>query len=92
MTKVIVLSTVLGLSALGMACGDSGTNVNVNAKPANVATPAPVATVAPATPAATVATNANMANSANKMAPAPNKMSNVKPAANMPKGTATPKS
>jgi len=87
MTKVIVLSTVLGLSALGMACGDSGTNVNVNAKPANVATPAPAATVAPATPAVNVATNANMANTANKMA-------DVKPAANMPKAnaTATPKS
>ena len=52
MTKVIVLSTVLGLSALGMACGEAASN-NGN-KPANNAntstpTPAPVNTATPAT-------------------------------------------
>ena len=60
MTKVIVLSTVLGLSALGMACGGAE-NTNVTVKPANVATPAP------ATPASTMApaTNVAPANAAN---------------------------
>lgn len=42
MTKVIVLSAVLGLSALGMACSDSS-NTNVTVKPANVAPPVNVA-------------------------------------------------
>lgn len=85
MTKVIVLSTVLGLGALGIACGDAAPANNTANKPAN--TPAPVATVAPATPAATVANTANTANTANKMAT---------PAANAPKANAnakaTPKS
>lgn len=49
MRNVIVLSTVLGLSALGMACGDAATNVNINANRATntVATPMPVNTATP---------------------------------------------
>lgn len=91
MKKVIALSTVLGLSALGMACGDAAPANNAANKPANTATPAPVATVAPATPAV----NANATNTANKMAD--NKAADtVKPAANAPKANAnaaaTPKS
>lgn len=85
MKKVIVLSTVLGLSALGMACGEAASNNAAN-KPANVnvSTPAPVSTVAPvSTPAA----NTNMTN-ANK----PANTAAVPPAANKPaNATATPK-
>ncbi len=77
MTKVIVLTTVLGLSALGMACGDAAPANNTANKPTNVATPAPAATVAPATPAA----NVPAANATNK--PAANA-----PAANAPKANA----
>ena len=73
MKKIIVLSTVLGLGALGMACGEAAPANNAANKPANVATPAPVATVAPATPAA------NAAPAANTAAPAANA---AKPAAN----------
>ena len=86
MKNVIVLSTVLGLSALGMACGDSGTNVNVTAKPANVAvsTPAPVSTpISISTPVANAPANANKP-AAN--APA----SNMKPA-NAPVASPTKK-
>jgi hypothetical protein len=49
MKKVIALSTVLALGALGMACGDTAPNTNsTNVKPANTATPAPVNTATPA--------------------------------------------
>ncbi len=78
MKKVIVLSTVLGLSALGMACGEAASNNANTNKPAinaNTTNVAPVSTPA-STPAAT---NVNT-NSA-----APN--SNVKPSGNT---TATP--
>ena len=51
MKKVIVLSAVLGLSALGMACGDAASNANKPANNANTSppTPAPVNTATPAT-------------------------------------------
>ena len=53
MTKVFVLSAVLGLSALGMACGNepAANNKNGNVKPATPTTTAPAtpATTAPAT-------------------------------------------
>ncbi len=85
MKKLIVLSTVLGLSALGMACGE-GSNTNVTVKPANTvvnaATPAPVNTATPAAnvtapnanapKANTTAPNAN-APKANTAAPSPTK-------------------
>ena len=46
MKKVIVLSAVLGLGALGMACGETPAN-NANTKPSTPAsTPAPVSTTA----------------------------------------------
>ncbi len=71
MTKIIVLSTVLALSAMGMACGDAGTNVNVNAKMANtmapVSTPAAMNTATPVS-SMTPAMNAN-APKTNMMAP-----------------------
>jgi len=76
MKKVILLSTVLGLGALGMACGESANvSVNVN-KPANAvlvnaATPAPVNTATPATNVTAPNANAPKANV---------------PAANAPKG------
>ena len=74
MKKVIVLSTVLGLSALGMACGDvPANNANAN-KPAN--TPAPVSTPM-STPASTPASNMTNGNSAMKPA---NSNSAMKPA------------
>ena len=81
MKKVIVLSTVLGLGALGMACGDTGTNVNVNAtKPANAVvvnamTPAPVTTPATTNTMAPANMNTN-----STMKPAMNANSNMKPA------------
>ncbi len=83
MTKVIVLSTVLGLSALGMACGDSGTNVNVNAKPSNSTnTVTPANTMAPAN--TTAPSNSNMTPMNSNMKPANSTMapanSNMKPA------------
>jgi hypothetical protein len=60
MKKVIALTAALGLSALGMACGGAdNTNVNVNAKPANVAN------VAPASSPVTVASPINTAPSTN---------------------------
>ena len=72
MTKVIVLSTVLGLSALGMACGETATNVSVNAnKPA--ANVAPVSTPATVTtPAANVPATNTMAANNSAMKPAAN--------------------
>ena len=67
MTKVFVLSAVLGLSALGMACGNepaaNNKNGNTNVKPATPTTTAPAtpATTAPATPATTApATSSTM--------------------------------
>lgn len=74
MKKVIVLSTVLGLSALGMACGEAA-NTNTANKPANnanVATPAPAATAAPATTPAANATVANATPAASATKPAAN--------------------
>lgn len=56
MTKAIVLSTVLGVSALGLACGAPAANNTNVAKPATPAAATPAATVAPATsPAASPA-------------------------------------
>jgi hypothetical protein len=57
MKKVIVLSTVLGLSALGMACGDAAPANNAANKPANTANTAPANTNAK--PAGNVNSNAN---------------------------------
>jgi hypothetical protein len=79
MKKVIVLSTVLGISALGMACGEAAnTNTSAN-KPANVTVNANVATPAPA---ATVAanTNANAAASTSDKAPVANATNTAKSA------------
>ena len=85
MKKVIVLSTVLGLSAMGMACGESSTNVNINAnRPANNANSMmadnSMTTTTPAmTPANTMSTNmgnGSMSNTGNM-----NSMSN-RPAGN----------
>lgn len=69
MTKVIVLSTVLGLGALGMACGEAPAN-NVNIKVST--TPAPVANVAPV----------NVAPPANAPANVPANAMGARPAAN----------
>lgn len=76
MKKVIVLSAVLGLGAIGMACGESANNTNT-AKPMNVN-----AAVNTANVAANTAMNAanQMSNAANQMANAANAM---KPATNM---------
>lgn len=89
MTKVIVLSTVLGLSALGMACGEAPANNAANKPAANTTNVAPVSTPATVTtPANTMAPNSNApaANASNSaMKPATNTMapnSNMKPAAN----------
>lgn len=71
MKKVIVLSAVLGLGALGMACGETPAN-NTNTKPSTPAsTPAPVATTN------TMSSNTTMGNttSGNAVKPA-NSMSN----------------
>ena len=81
MTKVFVLSTVLGLSALGMACGDAA-NTNVTVKPANVM---PVNT---ATPMATAPVN--QATPMTPPANAPKANVTTTPAANAPKATMTP--
>ena len=89
MKKVFVLSAVLGLSALGMACGGTATNNanNTNAvKPANTATPAPtVAAVSPAT-TTNVAPATNATNSANSSTMKP--ANAMTPAANATKDTA----
>ncbi len=78
MTKVIVLTTVLGLGALGMACGDSS-NTNVTVKPANVSNttvvaPVNTAPVSTPVPMTTPATNMSNVKPANTMPP-----SNMKP-------------
>lgn len=68
MKKVIALSTVLALGALGMACGETAPNANTGNtnKPANTSTPAP------ATPAATTPmANVNAPGNANKPADKP---------------------
>ena len=58
MKKVIVLSAVLGLGALGMACGETPAN-NANTKPSTPAsTPAPIAT----TPMNTMPSNTTTGN------------------------------
>ena len=89
MKKVIVLSTVLGLSALGMACGDAATNTAANNANKPAMNAAPVSTPATvASPVTTPATNAPMANAANSAmkpaANAPAANSAMKPAANAP--------
>ncbi len=81
MKKVIALSTVLGMGALGMACGDAS-NVNVNV---NKAVSTPVRTMTP-TPAATMSPAANMGNSTMS-----NANSAVKPANTMANNTNAPK-
>jgi hypothetical protein len=68
MKKVILLSTVLGMGALGMACGESANNTS-NAKPVNIAPAAsPVTTVAPMASPVTNMKPSNMAT--NTMKPA----------------------
>lgn len=68
MTKAIVLSTVLGVSALGLACGAPAAN-NTNAvKPATPAMATPAATVAPVTAPATTPATAATSKDAPKMA------------------------
>lgn len=61
MKKVILLTTVLGLGALGMACGEAANNTNTkpntNVAPAN--SPAPIASPANTAPAGNT-TNSNM--------------------------------
>jgi len=71
MKKVILLSTVLSLGALGMACGEAANNAN-NAKPVNIAPAAsPVTTVAPMASPVANATNVKPGNTAtNTMKPA----------------------
>ena len=75
MKKVIVLSAVLGLGALGMACGETPAN-NANTKPSTPAsTPAPVATTN------TMPSNVTTGNSTN---------SAIKPASNASNSTMKP--
>ncbi|MBV6497309.1 MAG: hypothetical protein JFAIHJKO_02456 [Pyrinomonadaceae bacterium] len=61
MKKVIALSAVLALGALGMACGEAATNTAANKAVANAMNTA----------------NAAMANAANAMANAANAMANA---------------
>lgn len=61
MKKVIALSTVLALGALGFGC-DSGAPAN-NANTGNTAKPSPAATTPAATPAASPAGNSTTPNS-----------------------------
>ena len=83
MKKVILLSAVLGLGALGMACGEAANNTPV--KPANVA-PAVVNAANVAANTAQVAAN-QMANVANSIKSG----TNMAPAGNMSKSnTAAP--
>lgn len=70
MKKVIALSSVLALSALGMACGDAGNTNTATNKPANTnmtkpatPTPAPATNAAPSNTNAKPATNAAPSNS-----------------------------
>jgi len=85
MKKVIVLSTVLGLSALGMACGDSASNNTANKPannanaiivPANTATPIPVATL-PANNGNTSTSPSNSTHPSNTTAPSNTTKSNT---------------
>ncbi|MBP9663482.1 MAG: hypothetical protein KBD94_02610 [Pyrinomonadaceae bacterium] len=65
MKKVIALSTVLGLSALGMACGETPAN-NATNKPANTAPAAsPVSSPVNTAPANTAANHTAPANASN---------------------------
>ena len=75
MKKVILLSTVLGLGALGMACGEPAAN-NTNKTNTNVAPAASPVTTPATTP------NTSMTNTTN---------SNMKPAANAPMNANKPK-
>jgi hypothetical protein len=72
MKKVILLSTVLGLGALGMACGEAANNANANKPVVPVSSPV---TAPPASPVTAPANNANVK-------PA-NANTNMKPATNM---------
>lgn len=93
MKKVIVLSTVLGLGALGMACGEAPANNAAPAKPANTAV---MNAVNSAANQAQVAAN-TMSNAANSMANAIKPVSNMAanaakaPAANTSAANATKK-
>ena len=51
MKKIIALSSVLALGALGMACGGAAPANNSTNKPANVTNVAPATNVTPATKA-----------------------------------------
>lgn len=80
MTKVFVLSAVLGLSALGMACGGDTAANNKNGN-TNAVKPATPVTTAPATPATTApATPATTAPATSTMKPADAKPADAKPA------------
>ena len=72
MKKVILLSTVLGLGAIGMACGEAANNANAN-KPVNIA-PAASPVMSPVAVASPV-TNMKPANNSST--------GNMKPANNM---------
>ena len=84
MRKIIALSSLLALGALGMACGDAAPANNATNKPANTA---PANVTAPANTTAPTNANSKMADdkmAGNKMADnkmADNKManSNAKP-------------
>lgn len=83
MKKVILVSTVLGLGALGMACGEAANNTTN--KPANIAPAAspvmsPVVVASPST---------NMANS--NMKPTTGAPGNMKPANSTMTNTANKK-
>ena len=86
MKKIIALSTLLVLSALGMACGPDTSNANANANKAAVN--AMNAAANAANSAANAMANAanSMASSANSMANAANSMANK--AANAPMANA----
>jgi hypothetical protein len=79
MKKVILLSAVLGLGALGMACGESAAN-NTPVKPAVNTTV--MNAVNSAANQAQAAAN-NMSNAANQMANAIKPATNMPPASNM---------
>ena len=87
MTKVILLSTVLGLGALGMACGEAPANNTTVVKPA--ANTAVMNAVNTAANTAQVAAN-TMANAANSMANAIKPASNMAPANAMKPGDVKP--
>jgi len=60
MKRVIALSTVLGISALGMACGAPANNATPTPKPAATATATPVAVNTASPVNGNVNTNTNM--------------------------------